>query len=127
MLGVPYKYVTGYRSSPPARLALQRGEINMFSESPPSYRAVVEPQLVKTGEAIPIWWDEINTDDPPPPQKQMEGLNIPSFPQLYKKVKGTLPSGKYWEAYKTLYQVNSTLQRTIVVPPGTPQVESSGP
>ncbi len=49
MLGVPpYKYVTGYRSSPPARLALQRGEINMFSESPPSYRAVVEPQLVKT-------------------------------------------------------------------------------
>ena len=39
MLGVPFKYVTGYRSSPPARLAFQRGEINMFSESPPSYRA----------------------------------------------------------------------------------------
>ena len=35
MLGVPYKYVTGYRSSPPARLALQRGEISMYSESPP--------------------------------------------------------------------------------------------
>ncbi len=47
MLGVPYKYVTGYRSSPPARLALQRGEISMFSESPPSYRSVVEPSLVK--------------------------------------------------------------------------------
>src|SRR5882762_4332849 len=30
MLGVSYKYVTGYRSSPPARLALQRGEIHMF-------------------------------------------------------------------------------------------------
>jgi len=31
MLGVAtLKYVTGYRSSPPARLALQRGEINMF-------------------------------------------------------------------------------------------------
>src|SRR6266481_7287233 len=72
MLGVPYKYVTGYRSSPPARLALQRGEINMFSESPPSYRSIVEPQLVKTGQAIPVWWDEVN--DPPPPQKQMEGL-----------------------------------------------------
>jgi hypothetical protein len=36
MLGVPFKYVTGYRSSPPARLAMQRGEINMFSESPPA-------------------------------------------------------------------------------------------
>ena len=49
MLGVPFKYVTGYRSSPPARLALQKGEINMFSELPPSYRSVVEPGLVKTG------------------------------------------------------------------------------
>src|SRR5438105_9912531 len=86
MLGVPFRYVTGYRSSPPARLALQRGEINMFSESPPSYRSIVEPALVKTGLAIPVWWDEVA--DPPPPQKQMEGLTIPSFPQLYKQVKG---------------------------------------
>jgi putative tricarboxylic transport membrane protein len=122
MLGVPpYKYVTGYRSSPPARLALQRGEINMFSESPPSYRAVVEPQLVKTGVAIPVWWDEVDTADPPPPQKQMEGLSIPSFPQLYKQVKGGEPSGQLWEAYKILFDINSTLQRLIVLPPGAPR------
>jgi tripartite-type tricarboxylate transporter receptor subunit TctC len=121
MLGVPYQYVTGYRSSPPARLALQRGEINMFSESPPSYRSVVEPQLVKSGQAIPVWWDAVDTADPPKPQKQMEGLSIPSFPQLYKKVKGTLPSGQLWEAYKTLFDVNSTLQRLIVLPPGAPK------
>ena len=122
MLGVPpYKYVTGYRSSPPARLALQRGEINMFSESPPSYRAVVEPQLVKTGVAIPVWWDEVDTADPPPPQKQMEGLSIPSFPQLYKQVKGGVPSGELWEAYKILFDINSTLQRLIVLPPGVPR------
>src|SRR5712691_4991242 len=121
MLGVPFQYVTGYRSSPPARLALQRGEINMFSESPPSYRAVVEPQLVKTGLAIPVWWDEVDTGDPPPPQKQMEGLTIPSFPQLHKNVKGTLPSGKLWDAYRTLFEVNSTLQRMIALPPGAPK------
>ena len=122
MLGVPpYKYVTGYRSSPPARLALTRGEINMFSESPPSYRAVVEPQLVKTGIAIPVWWDEVDTSDPPPPQKQMEGLSIPSLPQLHRQVKGTPPSGPLWEAYKTLFEVNSTLQRLIVLPPNTPR------
>jgi len=121
MLGVPYQYVTGYRSSAPARLALQRGEINMFSESPPSYRAVVEPQLVKTGQAIPIWWDATDTADPQKPQKQMEGLTIPSFPQLHKKVKGTQPTGQMWEAYRTLFDVNSTLQRLIVLAPGTPK------
>ena len=40
ILGVPYKYVTGFRSAAPARLALQRGEINFFSESSPSYFGV---------------------------------------------------------------------------------------
>src|SRR5437773_353338 len=57
MLGIPFKYVTGYRSSPAARLAFQRGEINFFSESPPSYRGVVDPTLVKTGQAIPVFYD----------------------------------------------------------------------
>src|SRR5262249_21601792 len=90
MLGVPYRYVTGYRSSQPARLALQRGEIHMFSESPPSYRAVVVPQLVTPGQAIPVSYDEVI--DPPPASKQLEGLAIPSFPQLYPPINGTPPS-----------------------------------
>ena len=47
MLGVPYKYVTSYRGSSAARLALQQNEINFYAESPPSYRAVVEPTLVR--------------------------------------------------------------------------------
>jgi tripartite-type tricarboxylate transporter receptor subunit TctC len=118
MLGVPYKYVTGYRSSPPARLALQRGEISMFSESPPSYRSVVEPSLVKSGQVIPIFYDEVA--DPPEPQKQLEGLSIPSFPQLFREIKGAPPSGRLWEAYRVLYDMNSTLQRMIALPPGAP-------
>ena len=121
MLGVPFKYVTGYRSSPPARLALQRGEINMFSESPPSYRSVVVPSLVNKGLAIPIWWDDIHEGDNPDPQRQMEGLSIPTFPQLHRQVKGVKPSGKLWEAYKTLFSINSTLQRMITLPPGAPR------
>src|SRR5262245_30958784 len=48
MLGVPFKYVTGYRSSPSARLAFQRGEINFFAESSPSYRAT-------TSASKPAW------------------------------------------------------------------------
>jgi putative tricarboxylic transport membrane protein len=119
MLGVPYKYVTGYRSSPPARLALARGEIHMFSESPPSYRSVVVPQLVKPGIAIPVFYDEIA--DPPPASKQLEGLTIPSFPQLYKKIKGAAPSGELWTAYKTLFEMNNAMLRLVVLPPGAPR------
>src|SRR5579862_7946086 len=33
MLGLQYRYVTGYRSSSTARLAVEKGEVNMHSES----------------------------------------------------------------------------------------------
>src|SRR5262245_40448172 len=119
MLGVPHQYVTGYRSSPPARLALQRGEIHMFSESPPSYRSVVVPQLITPGIAIPVFYDEIT--DPPPASKQLEGLAIPSFPQLYKKIKGSAPSGELWNAYRTLFEMNNAMLRLVALPPGAPR------
>jgi tripartite-type tricarboxylate transporter receptor subunit TctC len=120
MLGVPYRYVTGYRSSQPARLALQRGEIQMFSESPPSYRAVIEPALVKTGELMGVWYE---TDDPTgeaPAPKSMQGVALPSFSALHKTITGKMPSGPKWEAFRTIFEVNSTLQRLIALPPGAP-------
>ncbi len=57
MLGLKYRYVTGYRSSNTARLALENGEINMHSESTPGFLGVVEPNLVKSGKVVPIWYD----------------------------------------------------------------------
>ena len=124
MLGVPFKYVTGYRSSAPARLALERGEISMLSESPSSYRSLIVPGLVDTGMVIPIWWDDVSTDESPPKQKQMEGLTIPTFPELYKQIKGVMPSGPLWDAYRTIFDVNSTLQRLIALPPSAPKEAS---
>src|SRR5262249_53138129 len=55
MLGVPYRYVTGYRSNTNVRLALQNGEVSFLSESPPGYRTAIEPELVRRGEAIPVF------------------------------------------------------------------------
>jgi tripartite-type tricarboxylate transporter receptor subunit TctC len=120
MLGVPFKYVTGYRSSPPARLALQKGEINMFSESPPSYRSVVEPNLVKTGQVIPVFYDAYYNGGPFHPPSQMEGLAILPFHELFAKVKGKLPSGQLWDNYSAIAAADGTMQRMIVFPPGTP-------
>lgn len=120
MLGVPFKYVTGYRSSPPARLAFQRGEINFFSESPPSYRGVVEPTLVKTGQAMPVFYDAgFDGKDFFVPEG-IEGLAIPNFHELYRQIKGTMPSGKNWEVYKAIIGADGIAQRMIVMPPGAP-------
>jgi tripartite-type tricarboxylate transporter receptor subunit TctC len=43
MLGVPFKYVTGYRSSPPARPRIAARRDQHVLGSPPSYRSVVIP------------------------------------------------------------------------------------
>lgn len=118
MLGVPHRYVTGYRSSMQARLALQRGEIHMFSDSPPTYRTAVEPALVKNGEVIPVWYDTGGEGDSSRALASLEGLAIRSFIALHRDIKGTLPSGPKWEAFRTIHHVNSTLQRLVALPPG---------
>jgi tripartite-type tricarboxylate transporter receptor subunit TctC len=120
MLGVPFKYVTGFRSSAPARLALQRGEINFFSESSPSYFAVVEPALVKTGQAIATFYDPIHDGTSFAPFKPMDDQGVPGFPEFYRRLKGTLPSGPMWEAYRANLAVDAAMLRTLVLPPGVP-------
>lgn len=120
MLGVPHRYVTGYRSSMQARLALQRGEIHMFSDSPPSYRTAVEPTLVKRGEVLPVWYDTSGDGDSGRVAAALEGLAIPSFLTLHRMITGAPPSGPRWEAFRTIHDVNSTLQRLVALPPGSP-------
>jgi tripartite-type tricarboxylate transporter receptor subunit TctC len=121
MLGVPFKYVTGYRSSPAARLAFQRGEINFFSESPPSYRGVVEPSLVKTGQAIPVFYDAGYDGQNFFVPDAVKGLPIPTYHELYQSIKGTMPSGQLWDIYKAIIAADGVIQRVIVMPPGAPQ------
>jgi len=121
MLGVRFKYVTGFRSSAPARLALQRGEINFFSESSPAYFGVVEPSLVKTAQVIPVWYDPIYDGRTFAPFRQLDDQSVAGFPEFYRKAKGALPSGRLWDVYRTNLAVDSAMLRTVVLPPGVPQ------
>jgi tripartite-type tricarboxylate transporter receptor subunit TctC len=121
MLGVPFKYVTGYRSNQTARLALQQSEINFFAESPPGYRSVVAPSLVKDGTVLPLFFDPGYNGESLSVPKQVDGLSLPPFQDLYQKIKGTKPSGQLWDVYLASLAINSAMQRLLVMPPGTPQ------
>ena len=52
----------------------------------------------------------------------MEGLPILAFPDLHRKIKGEMPSGQLWDAYRTVLTVNGAMQRQIVLPPGAPDL-----
>ncbi len=121
MLGLKYKYVTSYRGSQAARLALQQNEINYYAESPPSYRSLIEPALVKTGEAIPLFYDPGYDGETFRTPRQMEGVDMMSFPQFYEAIKGVPPSGQLWDVYRTILAANGAMQRLIVMPPGVPK------
>jgi len=120
MLGLKYRYVTGYRSSNTARLALENGEINMHSESTPGFLGVVEPNLVKTGKVVPVWYDPDYDGKKFTPARMMVPTGIATFPEFYRMIKGTEPSGPLWDAYKTNLAADAQMLRTVVMPPGSP-------
>jgi putative tricarboxylic transport membrane protein len=121
MLGVPHKYITGFRSSVNARLAVQRGEIHLHSESTPGYFSVVEPSLVKDGTVIPLYYDAFYDGVHFSVPKAMEGSAVQPFQDFYRKVRDGEPSGLRWDAYRTNLAVDSAMLRTIAMPPGAPQ------
>jgi tripartite-type tricarboxylate transporter receptor subunit TctC len=121
MLGVPHRYVTGYRSGPTARLALQRNEISFFAEPASAYRGTVEPQLVKTGMAVPVYFDPTYNGKSLSVSKQVDGLGLLPFQELHQKLRGAKPSGEMWEVYLACLSLESAMGRLIVLPPGAPQ------
>jgi tripartite-type tricarboxylate transporter receptor subunit TctC len=120
MLGARYRYVTGYNSSARAMLALFRGEINYYADSPPLYKSKIAPAVEK-GELIPIFYDPgydgTNFNVP----TFVKGLPILPFHELHRKIKGSMPSGQMWEAYKSILYVNGQMYRLMTLPPGAPK------
>ncbi len=121
LLGLNYKYVTGYTSNANARLALQRNEINMFAESPPGYISVIAPGLVAKGEAVPLFydpgWNGVRFSQP----AQAKDLNMKPFHEFLREVTGREPEGKLWDTYKHALAINAAMQRLVAFPPGTPK------
>ena len=120
ILGVPFRHVTGYRSNQAARLAVQRNEINFFAESPPGYRSVVEPSMVKSREVVPLYYDPHYNGEALSTPRQAEGLPMLPFHEFYRKARGTAPSGPLWDAYLASLAINGAMQRALALPPNAP-------
>ena len=118
---MPFRHVTGYRSNQAARLALQRNEINLFAESPPGYRSVVEPSMVKTGQVIPLYYDPDFNGESIERAEADRGPDVPSFQDFYRKVRGKPPSGQLWDVYLASLAINGAMQRLLALPPHAPQ------
>lgn len=119
LLGLKYDYVTGYNSSSVARLAVQRNEAQYHDETLPSFRAAVEPQMVKTGIVTPIYYTDLVSFD----GDVVVSADVPElmpFTHYYRQIFGKNPSGIKYEALKAANMSSTNMTRMIVLPPGAP-------
>jgi hypothetical protein len=120
ILGIPYKYVSGYRSGGAAKLAFERGEVSFWGESAPSYYTIIEPSLVKSGVATPVYFDSGFDGRDFYVADAVKNAPVSAFHDFYRSIKGTMPAGPLWETYKALAAADGTMLRLIVLPPGAP-------
>ncbi|MDC0033795.1 hypothetical protein OAJ57_04450 [Alphaproteobacteria bacterium] len=122
MLGLKYKYVTGYRGTSKARIAVLQGEGDYLTESQPSFRAKVIPTLVKTGKAIGLYFYPLDDGrEIYSPANLSKGLPMLPFDKFYEKVKGKKPSGQLWQVFREVNRAGSMAQRSVILPPGAPK------
>ncbi len=119
LLGLKYDYVTGYNNSSDARLAVQRGEAQYHDETLPSYRTQVEPQMVKTGMVVPLYY----TDLVAPSGEILVSRDVPElqpFTHFYRDAFGKPPSGIKYEALKAANMSSTNMTRMVLLPPKAP-------
>ncbi len=116
LLGVPYRYVTGYAGEADLRLAVQRGEINYTSEGLTGY-TMGAALLAREGTVVPIYQDGLAGPDGLIVRDPR--IDLPSFREFFRTVKGADLSGPLGEAFKISSAVRS-MGRFVVAPPKTP-------
>lgn len=115
LLGVPYRYVTGYAGVAELRVAMQRGEINYTSESLTGYNTggII---MVREGVVVPLYQEGLLGPDGD--QIRDSRSDLPSFKEFFRQAKGSDPSGPLLDAFKISGGAR-TMLRFVTVPPKT--------
>lgn len=120
LLGANYQYVTGYRGLAKVTAGVMQNETQYSCGSVPNFRGMVEPNLIKSGQAMTTYYYS------PVDAKGMETkfpdlAGIPTFLDVYKQLNGgKMPSGQKWEALKLVNNLSTYMLRGSFAPKGTP-------
>jgi tripartite-type tricarboxylate transporter receptor subunit TctC len=122
LLELDARGVLGFKGRGDARIAFERGETNIDYQTTPAYNATVVP-LIKEGKAIPLMsFGQLDEKgdiirDPAVPE-------LPTVPEVYEKLKGKKPSGKFWETYKIFMPSAFAVQKILWIKGDAPAAAS---
>ena len=118
LLEMDAKGVLGFKGRGEARIAFERGETNIDYQTTPAYNATVVP-LIKEGKAIPLM-SFGQLDDKGNIIRDPAVPDLPTVPEVYEKIKGKKPSGKFWETYKVFMPSAFAVQKILWVKADAP-------
>ena len=118
VLGIKHKLITGYRGGQDIFLAIQRGEVHVHSTSIGTLRTR-NASFLKSGDGMALAYLVVaDKDGKFEPNKYIK--EMPGFPELYRQVHGTAPSGETWDALNWLVQQVSDVMFVGLAPAGSP-------
>lgn len=121
MLGVDYKFVSGFGGDGPLQAALQRGEVDGYPATAVIYNRTLKDTMIKDGESLGLFYFS-------PPKADGTGLTedpfmpeLEPFDRYYRRVTGKEPSGPAWDVIKFHGGISDRVNWLVVAPPGTPE------
>ena len=120
LLGVKYKYLTGFAGTNELRHALEIGEIHLINETLSAYKALIQPGMIARGEAVPLWYQPVDKGHGLTASSEAADTNALPYHEYYHKLTGKDPSGEIWDGYRFIYKLTSSFQRLFLMPPGSP-------
>lgn len=117
-LGIPIIHVFGYKGLAAAGHSVRTGESQATVVALNGYEKSVVPNLVKPGLAVPLFYWSLEDDSGKPIPNEYMPKGIPSFYEFYQQAAGHAPSGKYWEALRTVNDIAEVATHIFFGPPG---------
>ena len=116
VLDVDIEATFGFEGRGPARLALERGEVNLDYQTTSAYLTQVEP-MVESGEVVPLMSFGVIEDG-----EIVRDPNVPDLPtveEAYEMIHGEAPSGEAYDAYRAFLIPGFVYQKGIWANEGT--------
>jgi hypothetical protein len=120
LLGMRYRYLTGFANVSAARVRFHAADIQVLTEPTRSYRFSIEPGLVREGKAIPLWVDPVDDGEQFTRAAESEGIPAPIYTDFLRQARGDMPYSQVFDAYRLVNQMGTLFQRILVLAPGAP-------
>lgn len=119
MLGIEYRSVPGFGGRGDTRLAFERGELTINTQSTPAYLSRVVP-LVEEGTAITAYAIGFTAPDGTP-MRDPAAPDIVTAAELYQQIHGEAPTGPAADAYRLTSNLVQNTRGTLWVHSDVPE------